>query len=65
MVYFCPWIILVTVLAVSFVLGTASFGTFAMTDIVFTRGFSIFTHDCLLPLVSGLEIIDRPDNVIY
>ena len=50
-VNFGAWVVFIAMLAVSLVFGIAILGTFTVTDVIFARRFSIFTHCYHIPFI--------------
>ena len=47
-VNFGAWVVFIAMLAVGFVFGIATFGTFTVANVIFARGFSVFAHGIFL-----------------
>ena len=50
-VNFGAWVVFIAMLAIGFVFGIATFGTFTVADVIFARGFSVFTHRYSIPFI--------------
>lgn len=45
------WLVFIAMLAVGFVFGIATFGTFTVANVIFARGFSVFAHRYPIPFI--------------
>ena len=50
-VNFGAWIVFIAMLAIDFVFGIATFGTFTVANVIFARGFSVFAHRYPIPFM--------------
>lgn len=50
-VNFGAGVVFIAMLAVGFVFGIATFGTFTVANVIFARGFSVFAHRYPIPFI--------------